>query len=80
MDAADAGAADQRRLGHLLYLELSAFTSAYLAHQVVEERVVMPALEQALGFEAVARHPRRRSCRRSRPTRWAAAWRSCCRR
>ena len=53
MDAADAGGADQRRLGHLLYLELSAFTSAYLAHQVVEERVVMPALERSLGFEAV---------------------------
>jgi len=44
---------DQRRLGHLLYLELSGFTSAYLAHQLVEERVVMPALEQAVGVEAV---------------------------
>ena len=53
MDAADASGTDRRRLGHLLYLELSAFTSAYLAHQVVEERVVMPALERALGVEAV---------------------------
>ena len=53
MDAADAGAADRRRLAHLLYLELSGFTSAYLAHQLVEERVVMPALERSLGFEAV---------------------------
>ena len=53
MDAADATGTDQRRLGHLLYLELSAFTSAYLAHQVVEERVVMPALERALGVEAM---------------------------
>jgi Hemerythrin HHE cation binding domain len=44
---------DQRRLGHLLYLELSGFTSAYLTHQLVEERVVMPALEQAVGVEAV---------------------------
>jgi hypothetical protein len=44
---------EQRRLGHLLYLELSGFTSAYLAHQVVEERVVMPALERAVGVEAV---------------------------
>lgn len=53
-DAAAATApADHRRLGHLLHLELSGFTSAYLAHQLVEERVVMPALEQALGVEAV---------------------------
>ena len=52
-DAAGAAAADQRRLGHLLYLELSAFTSAYLVHQVVEERIVMPALERAIGVEAV---------------------------
>ena len=43
--------ADQRRLMHLLYLELSGFTSAYLAHQLVEERVVMPAIEQAIGPE-----------------------------
>jgi hypothetical protein len=52
-DAAEAGAADRRRLGHLLYLELSAFTSSYLTHQVLEERVIMPALEQALGVDAV---------------------------
>src|SRR4029079_8258964 len=45
----DAVVADQRRLTHLLYLELSGFTSAYLAHQLVEERVVMPAIEQAIG-------------------------------
>ena len=55
--AQDAAAADapldQRRLGHLLNLELSGFTSAYLAHQIVEERVVMPALEKAVGVEAV---------------------------
>lgn len=44
----------QRRLGHLLYLELSDFTSAYLVHQLVEERDVMPALEGAVGIEAVA--------------------------
>ena len=47
----DAVTADQRRLMHLLYLELSGFTSAYLAHQLVEERVVMPAVEQAIGPE-----------------------------
>jgi hypothetical protein len=49
--AADAG--DERRLMHILHLELSGFTSAYLAHQLVEERVVMPTLEQAIGVEAV---------------------------
>ena len=53
MDAADATGTDRRRLGHLLYLESSGFTSAYLAHQVVEERLVMPALERALGVDAV---------------------------
>jgi hypothetical protein len=52
-DFASAGAVDQRRLGHLLYLELSTFTSSYLEHQAVEERVVMPALERAVGLEAV---------------------------
>ena len=38
---------------HGIYLELAAFTSAYLAHQDTEEREVMPALEQAIGVEAV---------------------------
>lgn len=38
---------------HRIYLELAAFTGAYLAHQDVEERVVMPALEAAIGVEAV---------------------------
>jgi hypothetical protein len=52
-DLAAAAGSDQRRLGHLLYLELSGFTSAYLAHQIVEERVVMPALERAIGVDAV---------------------------
>jgi hypothetical protein len=53
----DAEGADQRRLMHLLYLELSGFTSAYLAHQLVEERVVMPAIERAIGPEgALALH------------------------
>jgi hypothetical protein len=47
----DAAVADQGRLMHLLYLELSGFTSAYLAHQSVEERVVMPAIQQAIGPE-----------------------------
>jgi hypothetical protein len=38
---------------HRLYLALAAFTSDYLEHQDVEERVIMPALEQAVGVEAV---------------------------
>jgi hypothetical protein len=45
--------AQQRRRVHRLYLELASFTSAYLAHQDVEERVVMPALDAAVGVEAV---------------------------
>lgn len=42
---------------HRLYLELSSFTGDYLRHQDVEERVVMPALETAIGVaEVVAIH------------------------
>jgi hypothetical protein len=37
---------------HRLYLELASFTSAYLEHQDVEERIVMPALERAIGAES----------------------------
>ena len=50
--AVDAPAPQQRAHVHQLYLELSSFTAAYLRHQDVEERVVMPALEQAIGVEA----------------------------
>ena len=46
--AVDTGAKVQR-----LYLALASFTSDYLAHQDVEERVIMPALEAAVGIEAV---------------------------
>jgi hypothetical protein len=38
---------------HRLYLELASFTSDYLAHQDVEERVIMPALEAAVGVDEV---------------------------
>jgi hypothetical protein len=38
---------------HRLYLELASFTGAYLGHQDVEERVVMPALEAAVGVDGV---------------------------
>ena len=51
--AADAAGPDQRRLVHQLYLDLAAFTSSYLAHQDLEERVLMPARRGAIGFEAV---------------------------
>ena len=39
---------------HGLYMELASFTSSYLDHQDFEERVVMPALDAALGVEGVA--------------------------
>ncbi len=42
-----------RSTGNELYLELASFTSAYLAHQDLEERVVMPALAAALGPDEV---------------------------
>jgi hypothetical protein len=51
--AVEAPAADKRRLVHQAYLDLASFVSAYLEHQDLEERVVMPALEQAIGVEAV---------------------------
>ncbi|MEZ5238255.1 MAG: hypothetical protein R2716_04710 [Microthrixaceae bacterium] len=43
----------QRSAAHALYLELAAFTGTYLAHQDLEERGVMPALEVAVGPEKV---------------------------
>jgi hypothetical protein len=52
-EVAAAAVADARVSLHHLYVDLASFTSAYLAHQDLEERVVMPALEQAVGFEVV---------------------------
>jgi len=53
-DAVEATTAtDQRTRSHRLYLELASFTGDYLAHQDIEERVVMPQLEAAVGIEAV---------------------------
>jgi hypothetical protein len=37
---------------HQLYVELASFTSTYLAHQDLEERVIMPEIEAILGAEA----------------------------
>lgn len=44
---------DARASLHEMYLSLATFTSRYLAHQHVEERVVMPALLERFGLEAV---------------------------
>ena len=40
-------------LTHTLYRELASFTGAYLEHQDYEERVVMPALQDAVGVPGV---------------------------
>jgi hypothetical protein len=52
-EAVGATGPTQRAEVHRLYTELAAFTSSYLAHQDFEEREVMPALDKAIGFEAV---------------------------
>jgi hypothetical protein len=51
--AVEAAPGDERGHVHRAYVELGSFTAAYLEHQDVEERVVMPALEAAIGVEAV---------------------------
>ena len=51
--AVDAADTNVRNDVFRLYIELASFTSVYLAHQDSEERDVMPALEQAVGFEGV---------------------------
>lgn len=43
---------DARWSARHLYVELAAFTSTYLAHQDLEERVIMPALEEVIGPDA----------------------------
>ena len=52
-EAINAMSSAQRFAVHRLYIELAAFTGEYLVHQDLEERVVMPALEKAIGPEAV---------------------------
>lgn len=52
-EAAALAATDPGTRVHRLYLALASFTGHYLAHQDVEERVVMPALEAEVGVEAV---------------------------
>jgi iron-sulfur cluster repair protein YtfE (RIC family) len=50
----DSPTGDERRLTQLLHLDLARFTSAYLDHIDLEERVVMQRLEHLLGVEAIA--------------------------
>lgn len=45
------GQPDMRAAMHVLYIELASFVSAYLAHQDLEEHVVMPTLWAAYGFD-----------------------------
>lgn len=40
---------------HRFHLAFASFTSAYLMHQDTEERVIMPALETAVGVDEVVR-------------------------
>ena len=52
-EVAGASGSLARERTEQFYIELAAFTSAYLAHQDLEERVVMPMLERELGFDGV---------------------------
>jgi hypothetical protein len=52
-DAARPDAADPGFQVHRFHLAAASFTSAYLEHQDVEERVIMPRLLEAVGLEAV---------------------------
>lgn len=52
-EAAVLDAPDAAHRVHRVHLAVASFTGAYLEHQDVEERVVMPALEEAVGVEAV---------------------------
>jgi hypothetical protein len=54
-DAASLTTVDPGAKIHRIYLALASFTSDYLDHQDIEERVIMPALEAAAGVDA--RHP-----------------------
>jgi len=52
-DAAEAPSLAPRNDVHRVYVELAAFTGAYLSHQDLEEREVMPALARAVGYEEI---------------------------
>ena len=49
----EASAGDLRARTHRLYLDLARFTSEYFVHIDIEERVLMPALERAVGVDEV---------------------------
>lgn len=51
--AAAAGPSTARAELHELYLGLAAFTGSYLGHIDLEERVIMPGLERAIGVDGV---------------------------
>lgn len=53
LSAACAGSANRRFALHQLYLEWTAFTAGYLLHIDLEERVIGPALEDAVGVPRV---------------------------
>jgi hypothetical protein len=56
-DAIEWAPSEQRARVHNVYLDIASFTSAYLAHQEIEERIVMPAVIDAIGVEgAIAIH------------------------
>jgi hypothetical protein len=52
-DAVESPADATRGPVQRLYVELASFTSAYLAHQDLEERIVAPELHRVLGVEGV---------------------------
>ncbi|MGZ4677078.1 MAG: hemerythrin domain-containing protein [Acidimicrobiia bacterium] len=52
-DAVTSPAGATRGAVQRLYVELASFTSAYLAHQDLEERIVAPELHRVLGAEGV---------------------------
>ena len=50
----DVASSEQRRLLQLLHLDLARFTSSYLEHIDLEERVVMQRLPELVGVEEIA--------------------------
>jgi hypothetical protein len=51
--AVDAPSFASRNDVHRVYMELASFTSAYLAHQDLEERDIMPALARSVGYDEI---------------------------
>jgi hypothetical protein len=52
-EMADSPRAERAEAVRNLYLELAEFTGAYLLHQDVEDRTVVPTLERVIGPDAV---------------------------